>query len=157
VQESDLWSYIQARRRERGEPSESLAAAPAPPSEPNLVANLPRPATGAATRDVNRGGGIFEIKQMTYDDAAFVFFGWNPDMGRQTPQLVTVRLGENADMRIAVVRSMIAIIHQYTQGDFFWRSPRHDGGTVLSARPADNAALEAFLLREFFDERGDPH
>jgi hypothetical protein len=60
-------------------------------------------------------------------------------------------------MRMAVVRSMIAIIRQYTHEDFFWRSARRDDNVVLSARPADNAALETFLLREFFDDRGEPH
>jgi hypothetical protein len=159
AQEPDLWSYIQARRRERGEPTESLTpslgSAGGSNRAANLAANLPRPATGAATKDVNRGGGIFEIRRMTYDDAAFLFFGWNPEMGRQTPQLVTVRIGDNANMRIAVVRRMIAIIREYTQRDFVWRSVRLDRELVLSARPEDNAGLEAFLLREFFDE-GEP-
>jgi len=155
--EADLWSYLQARRRERGEPTDSLASDRGVEQNANLAANLPRPATGAATRDMNRGGGIFEIKRMTYDDAAFVFFGWNPDMGRQTPQLITVRIGNNENMRIAVVRRMIAIIRDYTQEDFVWRSARGDHGLLLSARPDDNASLEAFLLHEFFDERGEPH
>ena len=157
AQEPDLWSYIQARRRERGEPTisvtPSLGAVSPESLAANLAANLPRPATGAASEDINRGGGIFEIKRMTYDDAAFLFFGWNPEMGRQTPQLITVRIGDNANMRIAVVRRMIAIIHEYTQRDFVWRSVRLDRDLVLSARPDDNAGLEAFLLREFFDER----
>jgi hypothetical protein len=155
-QEPDLWSYIQARRRERGEPTESLTpslGADGGRLAANLAADLPQPATGAATENINRGGGIFQIKRMTYDDAAFLFFGWNPEMGRQTPQLITVRIGDNANMRIAVVRRMIAIIREYTQGDFVWRTVRHDRDLVLSARPDDNAGLEAFLLREFFDER----
>ena len=155
--EADLWSYIQARRRERGEPTDPSPSDRGVERNANLAANLPRPATGAATKDMNRGGGIFEIKRMTYDDAAFVFFGWNPDMGRQTPQLITVRIGNNENMRIAVVRRMIAIIRDYTQEDFVWRSARGDHGLLLSARPDDNASLEAFLLHEFFDERGDPH
>ncbi len=155
-QETDLWSYIQARRRERGASDESLIADRAFDRNADLAANLPRPATGTATRDTNHGGGIFEIKRMTYDDAAFLFFGWNAEMGRQTPQLITVRIGDNADMRIAVVRTMIAIIRQYTQQDFIWRSARGESNRVLSARPEDNAGLEAFLLREFFDERGEP-
>ena len=121
-----------------------------------LATNLPHSATGTATKDTNHRGGIFEIKRMTYDDAAFVFFGSNPDLGQQTPQLITVRLGDNEDMRIAVVRRMIAIIREYTKTDFVWRSPRHDGGVMLSARPADSAALEAFLLKEFFNELSDP-
>jgi hypothetical protein len=155
--EPDLWSYLQARRRERGEASEPMPSDRGAELNSNLAANLPRPATGAATKDVNRGGGIFEIKRMTYDDAAFMFFGWNPDMGRETPQLITVRIGNNENMRIAVVRRMIAIIRDYTQTDFVWRSARGDAGVTLSARPSDNAALEAYLMREFFNERGEPH
>jgi hypothetical protein len=155
--EGDLWSYIQARRRERGEPTDPMPSDRGVERNTNLAANLPRPATGAANNDVNRGGGIFEIKRMTYDDAAFIFFGWNPDMGRQTPQLITVRIGNNENMRIAVVRRMIALIREYTQEDFVWRSARGGSGLRLSARPADNDSLEAFLLHEFFDERGEPH
>jgi hypothetical protein len=150
--ESDLWSYIQARRRERGEaeaPPVALAKA-----EPNagLTANLPAPATGVGTQDSKRGGGIFAIKRMDYDDAAFEFFGWNKDMGRRTPQLIEVRKGNNSDMRIAVVRKMIAIIREYSKADFVWHSPRRDDDLVLSARVSDNAALENFLMHEFFDD-----
>jgi hypothetical protein len=149
--EGDLSSYIQARRRERGE-------AEAPPvaiakAEPNagLAANLPAPATGVGTQDSKRGGGIFAIKRMDYDDAAFEFFGWNKDMGRRTPQLIEVRKGNNSDMRIAVVRKMIAIIREYSKEDFTWHSPRREGDLVLSARFSDNAALENFLMNEFFE------
>jgi hypothetical protein len=154
--EGDLSSYIQARRRERGEPASASISNESPELNAQLASNLPRPATGTATAESNHGGGIFEIKRMTYDDAAFLFFGWNKDMGRQTPQLIVVRLGQNADMRIAVVRRMIAIIREYTQEDFYWRSVRHEGGLVLSARQRDNAGLESFLLHEFFDARGEP-
>ncbi|HTS20431.1 MAG TPA: hypothetical protein VMN79_01365 [Casimicrobiaceae bacterium] len=152
--EADLWSYLQARRRERGEQVESIVASNRD-ADADLAANLPRPATGAATKDVNRGGGIFEIKSMAYDDASFIFFGWNPDMGRETPQLITVRIGSNPDMRIAVVRRMIAIIRDYTHEDFFWRSA-YGRGAVLSAREKDNDALESYLMHEFFDDHGEP-
>jgi hypothetical protein len=150
--EGDLSSYIQARRRERGErdvPPVAIAKA-----EPNagLEANLPAPATGVGTQNSNRGGGIFAIKRMDYDDAAFEFFGWNNEMGRKTPQLIEVRKGENSDMRIAVVRRMIAIIREYSKTDFVWHSPRRDDSVVLSARLSDNAALENFLMHEFFDD-----
>ncbi|TMH27656.1 MAG: hypothetical protein E6H66_23045 [Betaproteobacteria bacterium] len=93
---------------------------------------------------------------MDYNAAAFLFFGWNKDMGRRTPQLVEVRKGDNCDMRIAVVRTMIAIIREYSKGDFIWQSPRHDHDVVLSARLSDNAALENFLMHDFFDDRGQP-
>jgi outer membrane biosynthesis protein TonB len=150
--EGDLWSYIQARRRERGEQPTPVDRDAAERSA-NLAANLPAPATGIATRDASRGGGIFEIKRMDYDDAAFEFFGWNNEMGRKTPQLIEVRRGNNSDMRVAVVRKMIAIIREYSKGDFVWRSPRYEGGVTLSARVSDNAELENFLMHDFF---GDP-
>jgi hypothetical protein len=150
--ESDLWSYIQARRRERGEAeAPPVAIAKADPNA-GLAANLPVPATGVGTQESRRGGGIFEIKRMAYDDAAFEFFGWNSDMGRRTPQLIEVRKGDNSDMRIAVVRRMIAIIREHSKTDFIWHSPRRDSDLVLSARLSDNAALENFLIHEFFDD-----
>jgi hypothetical protein len=152
VVEGDLWSYVQARRRERGE--QQMPATEKPSSESNaaLAANLPSAAPGIAAQDKRRGGGIFEIKRMNYDDAAFEFFGWNNEMGRNTPQLIEVRKGDNSDMRIAVVRRMIAIIRMYSQSDFVWRSPHYENGLVLSARPSDNAALENFLMRDFFND-----
>jgi hypothetical protein len=153
--ESDLWSYMQARRRERGE--STAPAIETPKSDPNasLAANLPTAATGVATPDPSKGGGIFEIKRLDYDDAAFLFFGWNKDMGRRTPQLIEVRKGNNADMQIAVVRKMIEIIREHSKEDFVWRS--HDREVSLSARLEDNAALENFLMHDFgFDQPGRP-
>ncbi|MGH8849381.1 MAG: hypothetical protein ACREYD_00150, partial [Casimicrobiaceae bacterium] len=150
--ENDLWSYVQARRRERGEPQAAPVDTERAALNARIAANLPSPATGVATRDRMQGGGIFEIKRMNYDDAAFEFFGWNNDMGRKTPQLIEVRKGDNNDMRIAVVRKMIAIIREYSKEDFVWRSPHHANGISLSARVSDNAHLEAFLLHDFFDD-----
>ena len=89
---------------------------------------------------------------MSYDDAAFEFFGWNTEMGRQTPQMIEVRKGNNPNMRIAVVRRMIVIIREHEHEDFTWESGRHGSVVTLSARPADTAALEAFLLRDLFDD-----
>jgi hypothetical protein len=151
----DLWSYIQARRRERGEEPTGPSGSERSDPDARLAANLPLPATGVATQDRLRGGGMFEIRRMNYDDAAFEFFGWNDEMGRKTPQLVEVRLGNNSDMRIAVVRKMIAIIREHTQGDFTWRSSHRENGLTLSARPADNAELESFLLYDLRDQFDD--
>jgi hypothetical protein len=152
--EGDLLAYVQARRRERGEND----ATPSPSNDKanlnaQLAANLPRPAGGVAAQDKRHGGGLFEIKRMAYDDAAYEFFGWNPDMERKTPQVIEVRKGNNSDMRIAVVRSMIAVIREHTKEDFIWRSVRHERDYTLSARPEDNAALEDFMMHEFFDDQ----
>ena len=153
--EGDLAAYVQARRRERGEQEAALGSEAAQFNRA-IAANLPAPARGVAAQDTKRGGGIFQIKRMTYDDAAFEFYGWNTAMGRKTPQLIEVRKGNNADMRIAVVRRMIAIIRDFEKEDFNWESPRR-GHVVLSARLSDNAGLEDYLMHEFFDDGGVPH
>jgi hypothetical protein len=150
--EGDLWSYIQARRRERGEVEAPPVAIARVDPNAGLAANLPAPATGIGAQEAKKGGGIFEIRRMEYDNAAFEFFGWNKEMGRRTPQLIEVRKGNNSDMRIAVVRKMIAIIREHSKEDFVWHSPRRDDDLVLSARLSDNAALENFLMHEFFDD-----
>jgi hypothetical protein len=154
--EGDLAAYVQARRRERGE-QEAAVDDEAAKFNRAIAANLPTPARGVAAQDTKRGGGIFGIKRMTYDDAAFEFYGWNTAMGRKTPQLIEVRKGTNADMRIAVVRRMIVIIREFEKEDFNWESPRLGHVVVLSARLSDNTSLENYLMHEFFDDAGVPH
>lgn len=148
----DLWAYVQAKRRARGEPEAPPIDDERTQFDRRVASNLAAPAHGVGVQTRN-GGGIFEIKRMAYDDAAFEFYGWNTEMGRRTPQLIEVRKGDNSDMRIAVVRRMIAIIRQYEKADFVWENPRKDRKYTLSARLSDNAELETFLMNEFF---GDP-
>ena len=74
----------------------------------------------------------------------------NKDIGRRAKQLIEVRKGGNNDIQHAIVREMIAIIRAEVQGDFTWTSERLGQRITMSARPADNAALEAFLVQEFF-------
>lgn len=105
--------------------------------------------------DPDRSGGVFQIQLMSYDYAEFAFIGWNKDIRRITKQLIEVRKGDNSDIRIAVVRRMIAIIREHVQEDFLWESQRR-GYLTLSARLKDNKALEDFLMGEFFRERLKP-
>ena len=91
-------------------------------------------------------------KRQGYDYAEFIFFGWNREFRRNTKQQIEVRKGNNSDIRLAVVRRMIAIIREYEQEDFRWESYRLGRSITLSARASDNAGLEEFMLREFFFE-----
>lgn len=151
----DLSSYIAAQRRARGEAAPSPPIAPAAPRpgerdrfDQVVAANLGLdrgPAFGE-----NRVGGIFEIRRLGFDHAEFAFFGWSKDIERHTEQLVEVEQGANASIEIAVVRRMIAIIRDNTEGDFVWVSQRLGRDVTLSARPRDNAGLESFLMQEFF-------
>ncbi len=93
---------------------------------------------------------MFQITQLSSDAAEFTFFGWNRDIKRRASQRIDVRRGPNGDIRIAVVRKMIAIIREYEQEDFTWRSNRLARDVTLSARAADNEGLEQFMMREFF-------
>lgn len=142
----DLSSAVTARRRERAE----LTAPKAGSGHDRVVASS-MPAPQSPVDDERRyRGGIFAITRMGYDDAEFLFFGWNNDAHRQPAQAIDVRLGANQDMRIAVVRRMIALIREHEQADFQWQSWRLGRVVLLSARPEDNVRLEDFLLREFF-------
>ena len=114
------------------------------------MANLGVLRAPALGESPNNSGGVFQIRRLGIAEAEFLFFGWNRDMGRRTPQLIEVRKGGNGDIRIAVVRRMIVIIREHEQGDFQWQSRRLGRSLSLSARARDNAGLEEFLLLEFF-------
>lgn len=163
-QESDFSAQLEARRRARGEApstpaqSASPAAPPVAPAEDEAVRRNRIIASNMATiqsqpraeQQRGGGGGVFDVRRLGTVDAEFMFYGWRAETGRRAPQMVEVRLGQNADMRIAVVRRMILIIREHEREDFEWYSPRTGRTLRLSARPADNAVLEAYLMSEFF-------
>ncbi len=119
-------------------------------SNRSIAANLGSLRAPAPGENARRGGGVFQIRRMGYEDAEFMFFGWNKEMLRNNTQTIEVRRGDNPDMRIAVVRKMISIIRDHEKGDFVWESRRQGRNVSLSARLADTARLESFLLQEFF-------
>lgn len=159
----DLAAYIEAKRRAR-----ATSAPAAPPDRPSKKAP-PEDEDARANRivaenlgsqknitfgyDPERNGGVFNVELMSYDYAEFTFIGWNKEIRRITKQLVEVNKGDNSDIRIAVVRRMIAIIREQAQEDFLWESKRV-GYQTLSARLKDNKALEDFLMQEFFGKAG---
>jgi hypothetical protein len=160
----DLASFIEARRRARGQPASGASAPSTANSQPaeddkarsdRIVAeNLGTQRAQTFGYDPRQGGGVFQLVRVGYDSAEFYFFGWNADIRRNTKQLIEVRKGDNSDIRIAVVRKMIAIIHEHAQEDFVWESYRLGRSLNLSARARDNAGLEDFMLREFFSDPG---
>jgi len=159
--ETDLASYIAARRQERGEPPVRQEAAPAKSESEleserrdrviaaNLASGQQQPTFGF---DPRTGGGIFQLKRMDDSAAEFWFTGWDKDIGRRARQLIEVRRGTNSDIRLAIVRRIISIIRDEVKEDFSWKSERSNRVYQLSARPGDNDELESFLLREFFPE-----
>ena len=151
----DAWPTARAESTpEAGSVSSTSTLSPADEesarAERAVAANLGALRAPARGESPNNAGGIFRIRHMGITEAEFAFFGWNKEMGRRTPQLIEVRKGDNADIRIAVVRRMIVIIREHKQDDFVWESLRLGRNLTLSAREKDNVRLEEFLLREFF-------
>jgi hypothetical protein len=146
----DLSSSIAARRREHA--LQSAANDAGRGGSDRIVGGAPAPQSPLDDERRQRGG-LFAITRMSYDDAEFVFYGWKDDPDPKPAQAIQVRIGTNPDMRIAVVRRMIALIREHEQGDFQWQSWRLGRIVVLSARQDDNVGLEEFLLREFFETR----
>jgi outer membrane biosynthesis protein TonB len=156
----DLAAYVEARRRARGEATESSSAdAAAAAAKGDLerrdqivAANLGLGRTPTFNHDKTDAGGIFQIRELGFDDARFYFFGFDKDINRDAKQLIEVRRGNNSDIRIAVVRKMIAIIRENISGDFLWISQQQGRRVTLSARPQDNAGLEDFIMRDIFPD-----
>jgi hypothetical protein len=158
----DFASYVEARRRARGEAPTTASSGNAPGAPPVddeiarknriVAANLGNNRAPTFGEDPKNGGGIFHIERLGYNDAEFYFFGWNKDIGRRSKQLIEVKRGSNSDIRLAVIRRMIAIIREHETGDFSWESHRLNREVILSARPSDTAGLEDFMMHEFFDD-----
>jgi hypothetical protein len=153
--EGDMAAYIEARRRARGATA-STASAPATGDDEEarrqriIAGNLGSTRERTFGYDPRQGGGMFQIERLDYDHAAFIFYGWNNNISRNTKQLIEVSRGNHSDIRIAVVRRMIAIIRENAQEDFLWVSQRLGRTVTLSARSRDNAGLEDFMMRDFF-------
>jgi hypothetical protein len=156
----DLASYIAAHRRAQP------ASAPSPPSLPPqpeeseqerhnraVAASLGLNQTPSFGSEKRRGGGMFQIERVGYNDGEFFFYGWNKDIRRNSQQMIEVSRGNNPNMQIAIVRKMIAIIREHVDGDFVWESERLHRDVTLSARASDTAGLEDFLMQEFFSDR----
>jgi len=162
----DFASYVEARRRSRGESSPAPAHSGTVPGLPPdddaarsnriVAANLGLGQAPTFGGEARHSGGVFQIKRLNYSNAEFLFFGWNKEIRRNTSQLIEVRKGEHDDIESAVIRRMIAIIREYEADDFRWESKRLGRAVMLSARLSDNGGLEDFLMREFFDGARQP-
>jgi len=156
----DLASYIEARRRGREPPSQpSAPSAAAPPAESaqarqdrEAAARLGFSTTPTFGSNKNLGGGMFQVRNVTLERGELAFYGWNKFINRISLQVFEVPRGSNPNSQIAVVRKIIEIIREQESNKFIWESLRLRRDVTLSARPADNAELEAFMMEEFFSD-----
>ena len=156
VMASDLASYIEQRRRARGETGDAPANVDSDSARRDraIAQNLASLSTSTFGDAPRNGGGTFQIRRLDYDDAQFTFYGWSKEINKRTFQVIDVRKGSNENISIAVVRKIISIIRDYEPGDFRWHSLRLSRDLTLSARPEDNAELERFMMQEFFTDAG---
>jgi hypothetical protein len=159
---TDLASYVEAQRRARGEAPAAdgstggNAESDIARRDRIVAANLGLDRTPTFGNDERNAGGLFQITELGYDSAQFYFFGFDPAIRRKAKLLIDVRKGNASDIRIAVVRKMIEIIREAIGGDFIWVSQRLGRRVTLSARPADNAGLEDFILHDIFPDARVP-
>ena len=156
---NDMFTQLQEKREERTkadaqEHALQAASVPSPESDAQHANDIALANIKAQRRsmgvDEDDTGGVFQIRYISLHYAEFFFHGWNQDFRRDWSQLVTVEQGSNDNIQIAVIKKMIGIIRAYKQDDFVWDSRRLGRHVTLSARPEDDAALQRFLMREFF-------
>ncbi|MGE5617112.1 MAG: hypothetical protein ACM3X5_09370 [Bacillota bacterium] len=152
----DMLAMINARREQRREAEHALlervrerdAGQSTPQSDSELDA------INRNLQSLNAGGegvgGVFTILHKGTRTAEFSFNGWEPDRNRSWREVIEVDAGVGGDIDLAIIKRMIQLIRTHYSGDFFWLSHRLGRQIVLSARLEDNAALEDFLMREFF-------
>jgi len=152
VPPTDMLSYVNAARARRRaaemsaerENAQAASREHGPSPDEVRMANIMRNLKPQSTN------GVFQLVSVGVRSAKYSFRGWTKDAGNARRELIEVDVGPNGNVERAIVRSMIALIRKYYQGDFNWDSQRLGRVIVLSARMEDNAGLEEFLIREFF-------
>ncbi len=121
------------------------------PSENDLAMARIKANIQAANYNRKGTGGVFQILSKGVQTGRFLFRGWTNDPHENTRQTYEVDAGIGGDVKLAIIRRMIQLIRERFTGDFTWVSDRLGRDIVLSARPKDNAELEAFMMKEFPD------
>lgn len=147
---TDMASYIAQQRAKRGAQEGAAARqnAAAAASEQGLTDEQKR--DERIKNNLKSGtNGIFEIKHLETKSASFSFKGWT-DYSNVKLQYYEVEASDGQDVRLVMIRRMIAIIREHYDGDFPWESHRLGRVITKSARVEDSAELEDFLMQEFF-------
>lgn len=155
-QEEDMMAHVAAQQKKRKD-ANPTPQQPAEESENERAMRVAR-ANIAGAQGKNSGsdredsGGVFSIVNQTSHSAEVKFRGWNGNFKRRWLQQVAVEQGAEIDIETAVVKKMIELIRKEKPGDFVWESHRLGREVPMSARVADTAELQAFLLKEFFPD-----
>jgi outer membrane biosynthesis protein TonB len=151
-EEPKTFEESMAQRRAQREAAESDAArqnAAAAAAEQGPSEEAKRDAR--IKNNFNNGtNGIFEITNLGSSSASFSFLGWTSSVSNARREFFDVEAKNGQDVRLVMIRRMIAIIREHYQGDFDWQSQRLGRTIIKSARVEDSAELEDFLMQEFF-------
>jgi hypothetical protein len=151
----DMLAMINARREQRRqvehalEEREEARSAASGTNDPMAAIKRNLATLNAPNQDGT--GGVFQILSKGTRVGEFAFNGFRPDTNRRWREVIEVDAGQGGDVERAMVRRMIELIRSHYEGDFIWRSHRLGKSLTMSARPADQAELEDFLIREFFE------
>lgn len=152
---TDMMSMLnnaRERRRAAGTPDRNDRENEEQPDDNAIArANVQHSMRQAQARGRNDGGGVFQVTFKGVRTAEMIFRGWDERRRDTTRQLLEIDAGLNGDIDTAIVRKMIELIRARQSGDFSWQSRRLGRVVMLSARIQDNAELEDFLKRDFFD------
>ena len=145
----DMLAAARDRRRAAGIPDANDAPDEPQARDADAIAreNI---AFSMQSRGRNDSGGVFQVTSRGVRTAELIFRGWDVRRRNVTRQAFEIDAGLNGDIDTAIVRKMIELIRQQKKGDFNWESRRLGRVVVLSARPQDDAELEAFLKKDFF-------
>ena len=155
AQPTDMMSMLnnaRERRRAAGTPDRNDRENEEQPDDNAIArANVQHSINQAQSRGRNDGGGVFQVTFKGVRTAEMIFRGWDERRRNDTRQLLEIDAGLNGDIDTAIVRKMIELIRQRQSGDFSWQSRRLGRVVMLSARVQDNAELEDFLKKDFFE------
>lgn len=152
---TDMMSMLnnaRERRRAAGTPDRNDRENEEQPDDNAIArANVQHSMQHSQSRGRNDGGGVFQVTFKGVRTAEMIFRGWDERRRNDTRQLLEIDAGLNGDIDTAIVRKMVELIRQRQSGDFSWQSRRLGRVVMLSARVQDNAELEDFLKKDFFE------
>lgn len=149
----DMMAYVNQQRARRSAQESDAARINAEATARELGPSAEQIRDENIKRNFQTGvNGIFEITSLNALNASFSFNGWTGDFSSAKRQFFEVQASAGQDVRLVMIKKMIALIRQHYQGDFNWDSHRLNRTIVMSARPEDNAGLEDFMMIEFFGQ-----
>jgi hypothetical protein len=148
---TDMASYVKAQQAKRQASDTDAARQNAEAVAREIGPNEEQKRDERIKNNFKNGtNGIFEISSLSSRHAAFSFRGWTNDYSNSRRESFEVDASTGQDVRLLMIKKMIALIRQHYQGDFNWESHRLDRVVIQSARLEDNAGLEDFMMMEFF-------